>query len=283
MTNTSTSNKSEATEHPTVVISGLKLWHHGAKSSTFIQRAHEYFVMLSLGLYSKVVMNVLNDTQITEGQKLGDLIHKKRPQIGGHSRGLVTVSNHVTAVDDPGVVAAVTPWSAIVNVDIMRWTLCAENRCFNKSILSSFFRGGKVLPVIRGGGVLQPAMQNIVDKLSAGEWIHFFPTGKRYGEGKLGQVRNGVGRAIKDASVTPLVVPFYHRGMTQVLNKANGEKIPITLGKKMYISVGRVLDFHDYIMTARAEGLPEEDIQSYITNTIKKELIHLQEKVNSNY
>ncbi len=165
---------------PKDVIPGLKPWHHGAPSTSPFERLHEYVVMATLGLYSQLVMHVLNTTAITNGEQLGELIDRPRP--GG--RGLVTVCNHVTRVDDPGVVAAVTPTAALLQPDKMRWTLCAANRCFKTRWLASFFRGGKVLPIERGGGLYQPAMDNLVAKLSAGQWIHTFPTGRREAEGE---------------------------------------------------------------------------------------------------
>lgn len=128
----------------------------------------------------------------------------------------MTVCNHASAVDDPGVLAAMLPWRDCVRPTVVRWTLCATDRCFRTRAMAAFFKHVKVLPVERGAGIEQPLLADVVRKLSRGDWVHMFPEGRRYPAGTLGPMRSGVGRLIAEAEVTPLVVPFYHVGMHDI-------------------------------------------------------------------
>jgi monolysocardiolipin acyltransferase len=57
-------------------------------------------------------------------------------------------------------------------------------------------------------------------RLAAGDWVHIFPEGTRSRDGKMGPVRKGVGRLVAScADAQPLIVPFVHTGMEEVLPK----------------------------------------------------------------
>lgn len=57
---------------------------------------------------------------------------------------LITVSNHVAAMDDPLLLAALTPFRSVFEPGGMRWSLCATDRCFKNGFMSAFFRAGQV-------------------------------------------------------------------------------------------------------------------------------------------
>ena len=49
--------------------------------------------------------------------------------------------------------------------------MAAHDICFTNVWHSSFFMFGKCIPVIRGGGVYQPAVDLCIQKLKLGEWV----------------------------------------------------------------------------------------------------------------
>lgn len=70
----------------------------------------------------------------------------------------------------------------------------------------------KVLPIVRGAGIYQNIMNEILNELNQGCWLHIFPEGK-VNETKLKlRFKWGVGRLISDCKETPIVLPFYHLG-----------------------------------------------------------------------
>lgn len=89
-----------------------------------LDRAGQVVVCLSLGLLSKFIMQVLNSTTFVDTEKLVDVLKDdSRQRVSGLVRprtavvvsfvlrvqGVLTVCNHVSAVDDPGTIAAMLP------------------------------------------------------------------------------------------------------------------------------------------------------------------------------
>ena len=241
------------------------------------ERCLETTVMSVLGLYSKFAMQVCNTTRFDNDALLRRLIAEGPAAAERGGRGLVTVSNHVTAVDDPGVVATLIPPTHFAAPQHLRWQMCAADRCFKKRALLPFFRGGRVLPVQRGGGPHHHFIDDTVRKLEAGDWVHVFPTGRRDPDSRtLGQLKPGVGRMIASAEPPPVVVPFYHYGMERIQRLKEGEVVPLTFGANMHVVVGEPLEFGPLVREYRANGHSEQQLHAAIVATIDGAMRGLQ-------
>ncbi|KAG6535649.1 hypothetical protein ZIOFF_000672 [Zingiber officinale] len=189
-----------------------------------------------------VFMHGLNHVQIYGVEKLHQAF-KQRPE----GKPLLTVSNHVAAVDDPLVIASLLPPSSLLNAHDLRWTLCATDRCFRNPLLSAFFHCLKVLPVSRGDGVYQKGMDSALSKLNNGGWVHIFPEGSRSRDGgrTMAAAKRGVGRLVIDADTTPIVIPFVHAGMQEIM--PIGTHFP-KIGKNVTVLIGDPLFLDDLVV-----------------------------------
>ncbi|XP_062207991.1 uncharacterized protein LOC133909538 [Phragmites australis] len=189
-----------------------------------------------------VFMHGLNSVQIYGAEKLHQVLQ-------GRDKGkpLLTVSNHVAAMDDPFVIASLLPPSVMLQAQKLRWTLCATDRCFTNPVFSTFFRSVKVLPVSRGDGIYQKGMDMALSKLNSGGWVHIFPEGSRSKDGgkTIAPAKRGVGRLVMDADSLPIVIPFVHTGMQDIMPV--GKRIP-RAGKRVIVVVGDPINFDDLII-----------------------------------
>ncbi|KNE57285.1 hypothetical protein AMAG_03017 [Allomyces macrogynus ATCC 38327] len=129
---------------------------------------------------------------------------------------LITVSNHASTLDDP-IIWGALPFSIFnTRVNKLRWTLGAQEICYKNGPLSYFFTAGKTVPIVRGHGVYQPAMDFATERLGKGDWVHIFPEGKVHQEDTMLPFRWGVGRLILDSTRPPLLLPIYHRGLARI-------------------------------------------------------------------
>ncbi|XP_020086443.1 uncharacterized protein LOC109708918 [Ananas comosus] len=215
-----------------------------------------------------VFMHGLNYVQIYGAEKLHQAL-LKRPK----GKPLITVSNHVASIDDPFVIASLLPPSVMLDAHNLRWTLCASDRCFTNPMMSAFFRCVKVLPVSRGEGIYQKGMDMALSKLNNGGWVHIFPEGSRSRDGgkTISSAKRGVGRLVMDADDTPMVVPFVHTGMQNIM--PIGTHFPKT-GKRVIVVIGDPINFTDLLInkddTEISRGALYDAVSSRISHRLQE-------------
>jgi 1-acyl-sn-glycerol-3-phosphate acyltransferase len=174
---------------------------------------------------SRFVTRVMNRLDV-EGR---EHLEAMRARTG---RGLLTFSNHVSLFDDPLITSNFVqgPYRKV------RWVGADALNFFGSPMKAWFFTAGKCAPIVRGGGIDQPAMNLLRDRLLAGDWVHMFPEGGRTrdAEAKLApEFKPGIGWLIAQAK--PLALPFYHSGMQEVLPVAStrprtGHRVRVVFG-----------------------------------------------------
>jgi monolysocardiolipin acyltransferase len=96
---------------------------------------------------------------------------------------------------------------------LFRWTIGAREVVFKRPAHSLFFRLGKTLPIVRGKGIYQPTMNQIIEELDKGDWLHVYPEGKINLTKEFTRLKWGVARLIAETRVPPIVLPCYHFGI----------------------------------------------------------------------
>ena len=111
---------------------------------------------------------------------------------------------------------------------------------FGTKLKGLVYSAGKCVPIIRGAGLDQPGFEFLIERLRANEWVHIFPEGGRTREAK-GRLRvpfkTGIGRLMADAR--PIMIPFYHYGMHEVL--PIGKALPRS-GQNVVVHFGHPTD-----------------------------------------
>ncbi|CAH2055004.1 unnamed protein product [Thlaspi arvense] len=227
-----------------------------------------------IGNACHVFMNGLNRVQVYGLEKLHDAL-LNRPK----NKPLITVSNHVASVDDPFVIASLLPPKLLLDARNLRWTLCATDRCFKNPVTSAFFRSVKVLPVSRGEGIYQQGMDMAISKLNSGGWVHIFPEGSRSRDGgkTMGSAKRGIGRLILDADTLPMVVPFVHTGMQDIMPV--GANVP-RIGKTVTVIIGNPIHFDDLLGTEEAESVSRKHLYDAVSSRIGQRLYDLKAQVD---
>jgi monolysocardiolipin acyltransferase len=128
---------------------------------------------------------------------------------------------------------------------------------------------GNVIPLDRSGSLEQPLFQRFQEKLAEGNWCHIFAEGKvrqewRFedDEPRLGEFKYGVGKLIAHCEKTPIVIPFYHKGMDKVIpekvlekKKTKRASTPKSLvprgGNDITVYIGEPIDFSEKMRAFR--------------------------------
>lgn len=172
-------------------------------------------------------------------------------------RGLLTVMNHASIVDEPSLMpCAFMDHAELLEKDAMVWSPTSAALSFSSPIRAWYCRNVQALPVGKGKGVNQEEMGTVARILGEGGWVNFFPQGRvvqapiadkdgagtsaaalsRIG-GKDG-LKTGVGRLIYEPEVTPAVLIVVHSGMERI----KPMRKMFTMGNTVHVKVGEPLD-----------------------------------------
>lgn len=211
---------------------------HGSEIELVSAIMSSPLIIASTGLFTKALAAVLTSTHLHSPHHLRDAlfssIHKNRP--------LLTVSNHTSTIDDPFIWSVLFGSRELLQLawnGRMRWVMGAGELMFTNPMNRWYFGKGRVLACIRGEGVYQVGMQECIQVLNNGGWVHVFPEGKTYPDSyrKYGKLKWGVGRMIEETR--PLVVPIRHWGLEHVKPLYSKR---IGLFKRVDVTCGEIVD-----------------------------------------
>jgi len=214
-------------------------------------------------------MKFFNSMKIHDREKVSSVITARSP-----GQGLLTVMNHLSALDDPLLVAPLFGFSVLCQQSKIRWTFAAYDQVFSTRAKATFFKYGKVLPMKRGAGLHQAAMDVAVQKLNEGEWVHFFPEGTRTRDPReiIRHLKIGVGRLVADPTITPIVIPIVHTGLEKAMPV--GRKLPKGF-QKIMVTVGDPINFDDLLKNPLRREKTENELYADITDRIHQTLWEL--------
>jgi len=251
--------------------------HLQINSGSTVASLLRYCVVRGVSAWSRLILK-LNHVKVYNGDHLLNAV-QNRPL----DNPLITVSNHVSTIDDPVVIHALVPFRLMSHRqqrapaavppnnsgvctsqnacavsdhnNTLRWSWCAQEICFPNRVFSWFFRAGKIIPIRRGAGVHQEGVREAASILRRGDWLHIFPEGRCYPNvTSLARLKWGVGKLVSDLSLdngrAPTVIPFVHRGMQNIMPL--GATLP-RIGKQLTVMVGEPISFDDLIQQYKTQ------------------------------
>ncbi|CAI4859332.1 CCQ_1a_G0056210.mRNA.1.CDS.1 [Saccharomyces cerevisiae] len=209
--------------------------------------------LLTFGV-SKLLLFTCYNVKLNGFEKLEIALERSKRE----NRGLMTVMNHMSMVDDP-LVWATLPYKLFTSLDNIRWSLGAHNICFQNKFLANFFSLGQVLSTERFGvGPFQGSIDASIRLLSPDDtldlewtphsevssslkkvrkaysppiirskpsWVHVYPEGfvlQLYPpfENSMRYFKWGITRMILEATKPPIVVPIFATGFEKIASEA---------------------------------------------------------------
>jgi len=222
--------------------------------------------MLTFGLGAKLVLRGLNTT-VVHGRENMDLALTRE-----QGKPLLSVTNHKSCFDDPGIWGAVLRPRQLADTVGMRWGASASEVIFPNMALATFFSLGKVVPIVRGWGVYQPAMEFLLQRLSGGGWVNIFPEARVNADGGYIRYKWGVGRLVWDCTTSPLFLPVVHLGMDRVLpNPGVGEMQSAIVRpcNLVTVNIGAPVDMGDMVDRLRQAGVDAVEARRFITQQVQ--------------
>lgn len=224
----------------------------------------------AVGLFTKIIIGWFNKPVVYNRNELLKALDDRPKNVP-----LITVSNHHSCFDDPGIWGTLR-WRHLFRRSVMRWSLAAHDICFTTPSHSYFFALGKCVPVIRGNGVYQEAIDFCIERLRRGQWVHIFPEGRVNMSKESIRLKWGIGRMIFESPVPPLVVPIWHIGMDDVL--PNTPPYILRLHKRLTFNYGKPIDFAEIVKTLKERRATDVEARKFITDHIQDVLRTLKQE-----
>lgn len=258
-------------------------FHYDYDNYTPVRRFFQTVGHLFFGYLCKAYMHAFHKITFVNNKEFEDLVwnqyvnRKRATNSGKPVRGLLTVLNHASMMDEPFLVANLIPSKWFRTPDIIRSPICAKDQCFTNVFLAEMAKTLKILPMERGGSIHQKPMQIIIDKLSSGSWVSIFPEGYIAQDGEIHKVRRGVGKLILESEPTPHVYPIYHRGMEGV--KSEKKMLP-SLGSHIVVKLGKEIHFEDIISEYKKGNVSADQAYIQIAARIEEKMKELKLQVD---
>lgn len=142
------------------------------EAPSFFWRSLSHHTIFSVAALSRLFLFAFNKTEVHGLPRFLDLL-VSRSDYKRRRRGLVTVSNHLSVLDDP-LIWGVLPLSFAALHGYMnhRWIFGSHDICFTNALRCHFFTLGQTLPTHRlahskHGGIAQPTLTEGVRLLSS--------------------------------------------------------------------------------------------------------------------
>ena len=264
----------EHTQHRSSV--GAHPAHQGEEALKHWRPDQQWYsaaICASVVKLSKLVLGRLSDLQF-EGRERWDALFTSEAQSERKSaqRGLLSFSNHVSLFDDPLLVSNLGE-TAFQQV---RWIAADHINFFGNQLKGIIYSSGKCVPIIRGGGLKQPGFDFLAERLKFGDWVHIFPEGGRSREGEHRlqlPLKVGIGKLICEAQ--PILMPFYHYGMQNVL--PIGRSVP-RLGKRVTVRFGEpTVTSETWLTELGVSDVQDSAAWSLTTEWARDELLALEQ------
>ncbi|KAI9240134.1 hypothetical protein MVEG_10582 [Podila verticillata NRRL 6337] len=250
------------------------------------------------GMTSTMVMcavAAVSKTFMTFGSYTG--VHNMNPFLKilydpQRTRPILTVTNHTSTADDPLLWGAL-PWKCYrTPTKTIRYALGAQELCYPNKPVGAFFRFGQIVPIVRGNGIYQPAIDKSINLLRSGRWVHIFPEGKINQTPDLIRLKWGVGRilmeyggpTIQDGGLPidevemPIVIPIYHLGMEDILRLNDDNSSPVfpKLGMPLTIVFGEPIEFGSLMQEYKDGKTSEVETRIKMTERVFEALEELK-------
>ncbi len=237
--------------------------------------------MAALGFTSRIFMHWLNTTDIDHAERYRHAVIDRTDAF--KNRGVVTVSNHVCALDDPLIPGAILSFRELLYPPNIRYIFCASNRCFRKAWIGSMLSSARVLPIERGKGMNQWSMVEASRRLRQCKCVHTFPEGTRAKDPKqMGPFKIGLGKLVADGvtdNTAPCVLPMYHIGFERLMDKEKG----LQTGNRARIVIGEPIFFDAYLEEQRRLGTPDKEVYVGVTSIVEEAMQKLQAEAEQSH